>query len=209
MKHALTAVVLSAAFFAAGPASAEDMTGNVQFLIGQRYLSDDFWKPLDSPSNFGIEIDFAPSSSSVHVALGVIAATESGTATVTDPFFGEITGSIDTSFFEFSAGFLWHPVKRAVVRPYLGAGALTISAANDSDFGVFSGNSDSDRSFGFYGNAGIFFKVGDHFNIGLDGRIVRGTKVTIAGLDGNADYTQASMLLGFSWGNSTGRHHDD
>ncbi len=209
MKHALTAVVLSAAFFAAGPASAEDMTGNVQFLIGQRYLSDDLWKPLDSPSNFGIEIDFAPSSSSVHVALGVIAATESGTATVTDPFFGEITGSIDTSFFEFSAGFLWHPVKRAVVRPYLGAGALTISAANDSDFGVFSGNSDSDRSFGFYGNAGIFFKVGDHFNIGLDGRIVRDTKVTIAGLDGNADYTQASMLLGFSWGNSTGRHHDD
>ena len=200
MKHVLTAFFLSAAFLAAGPASADDTTGNVQFLIGQRYLRDDFWKPLDSPSVFGIEIDFAPASSPVHVALGVIAAQESGTATVTDPFFGETTGSVDTSFFEFSAGFLWHPVKRGIVRPYLGAGALTITAANDSDFGIFSGNSDSDRSFGFYGNAGVFFKVGDHFNIGLDGRIVRGTKVTIAGLDGNADYTQASMLLGFSWG---------
>ena len=84
MKHGLTAFVL-AAIFATGPASAEDMTGNVQFLIGQRYLRDDFWKPLDSPSVFGIEIDFAPVSSPIHVALGVIAAQESGTATVTDP----------------------------------------------------------------------------------------------------------------------------
>jgi len=200
MKHGVTVLVLAAAFLAVSPAPAEDMTGNVQFLIGQRYLRDDFWKPLDSPATYGIEIDFAPASSPVHVALGVIAAAESGRATVTDPFFGVTTGSIDTSFFEFSTGFLWHPVKKAIVRPYLGAGVLTITAANDSDFGIFSGDSDSDRSFGFYGNAGVFFKVGDNFNIGLDGRIVRGTKVTIAGLDGNADYAQASMLLGFSWG---------
>ena len=200
MKHSVTAFVLAAAFLAAGTASAEDMTGNVQFLIGQRYLSDDFWKPLDSPSNFGIEIDFAPVSSPVHVALGVIVAAESGTATVTTPFFGETSGSIDTRFFEFSAGFLWHPVKKAIVRPYLGAGALTLTAANSSDWGIFSSNSDSDQSFGFYGNAGIFFKVGDSFNIGLDGRIVRGTKITLGGLEGDADYEQVNMLLGFSWG---------
>jgi opacity protein-like surface antigen len=200
MKHGVTAIALIVGFLAASTVSAEDMTGNVQFLIGQRYLQDDFWKPLDSPSDFGLEIDFAPSSSPVHVALGVLVAGESGTATLATPYFGKTTGSIDSRFFEFSAGFLWHPVKRAIVRPYLGAGALTLTAANDSDWGVFSSNSHSDQSFGFYGNAGVFFKVGDSFNIGLDGRIVRGTKVTLGGIEGDADYEQVSMLLGFSWG---------
>lgn len=200
MKHGITAIVLVVGFLAASTASAEDMAGNVQFLIGQRYLRNDFWKPLDSPSNFGLEIDFAPKSSPVHVALGVIVAGQSGTATVATPFFGKTAGSIDTRFFEFSAGFLWHPVKKAIVRPYLGAGALTLTAANESDWGFFSSNSHSDQSFGFYGNAGIFFKVGDNFNIGLDGRIVRGTKVTLSGVEGDADYEQIGMLLGFSWG---------
>ena len=199
MKFVLTAFVLAATLIAAGTASAEDMAGNTQFLIGQRYLGDDRWKPLDSPSVFGVEVDFAPASSPVRVALGVIVASESGTATIADPFFGE-TGSVDSRFFEFSAGCVWHPVKKAIVRPYLGAGVLTMVAANGSDWGLFSSNSHNDQSYGFYGNAGVFFKVGAHFNIGIDGRIVRGTKIRIETFKLNADYEQLSLLLGFSWG---------
>lgn len=91
-------------------------------------------------------------------------------------------------------------MKRAIVRPYLGAGILKMYVATGSNWGFF-GNSENDDSFGFYGNAGVFFKVGDRFNIGVDGRIVRGTKLTLAGIDVDADYEQASVLLGFSWGN--------
>ena len=53
------------------------MTGNVQFLIGQTYLSD-FWKPIDEPASFGIEVDFGPSKSLVHVALAWSGSGDSG-----------------------------------------------------------------------------------------------------------------------------------
>ena len=215
MKHGWTAFVLAASFFTGSLAFAEDpedieedaaeerpsdMAGNVQFIVGQRSMSDDLWRPLDRPIAFGVEVDFAPASSPVRVALGWQFASESGHATVTDPYFGQ-TGSVDSSLFEFSAGFLWHPVKKAVVRPYLGAGAVMLFAANDTFWDTFDEDGDSDQSFGFYGNAGVFFKVGDSFNIGVDGRFVRGTSITLGGRDLDADYEQVAMLFGFSWGN--------
>lgn len=195
MKHGLTALALTAAVLVAHPASADGMAGNTQFFIGQTYLHD-FWKPLDEPASFGFEVDFAPEKSPVHVALGFNIAGD--TQKVSTPYFGE-TGKVGAGFVEFSAGFLYHPVKKAVVRPYLGGGILRTFAGIGSGSDFWSGG-DGDQSFGFYGNAGVFFKVGDTFNIGLDGRIVRGTSLTIAGQDVNVDYGQASLLLGFSWG---------
>ena len=213
MKHGVTVFVLVAAFLAAGAASAEEppstapaeeapstdssdgMTGNVQFLIGQTYLGD-FWKPLDEPASFGLEVDFGPSKSLVHVAMAWSGSGDS--ATVTAPYFGR-TGHVAVGFLEFSAGFLVLPVRHAPVRPYFGGGALRIFASTDSGANAWNGG-DDDTSFGFYGNAGVFFKVGDHFNIGFDGRIVRGTKILLVGVEGDADYEQISMLIGFSWG---------
>lgn len=195
MRHGFTASFMAAAFLAASTASAEGMTGNTQFLIGQTYLSD-VWKPLNEPASFGVEVDFAPASSPVHVALGFNMAGDS--QQVSAPYFGE-TGKVGAGFLEFSAGFLWHPVKKAVARPYLGAGVLRMFAGIGSGSDFWSGG-DSDQSFGFYGNAGCFFKVGDTFNIGLDGRLVRGTSFTLAGTEVDANYERASLLLGFSWG---------
>jgi hypothetical protein len=195
MKRGFAAAVLSAACLAASVARADGMAGNTQFLIGQTYLHD-FWKPLDEPSSFGVEVDFAPEKSPVHVALGFNVAGDSKHVSV--PYFGQ-TGHVGAGLAEFSAGFVWHPVKKAVVRPYIGAGIVRIFAGVGSGSDFWSGG-DTDQSFGFYGNAGVFFKVGDTFNIGLDGRIVRGTSISLAGLDGNVDYGQASLLLGFSWG---------
>ncbi len=212
MKQGFTVFALAAALVAAGAVFAEDpedaapapapapvtdegMSGNLQFLIGQSYLSD-FWKPIDEPAAFGIEVDFGPSSSPVHVAMALNGATDS--ASVASPYFGE-TGKVAVGYIEFSAGFLWHPVRRGFARPYIGAGALRIFAAVDAGANAWNGG-ENDTSFGFYGNAGIFFKVGDSFNIGFDGRIVRGTKIVLVGVEGDVDYEQVNMLLGFSWG---------
>jgi opacity protein-like surface antigen len=170
------------------------MSGNVQFLVGQRWLSD-AWGPVGEPSVFGVEVDFAPQTSPVRVALGVQLAGDSSTLP------NAISGSddIDVGFFELSAGFLWHPVKKAIVRPYIGGGVITMSAATGSSFGFF-GADESDQSFGFYGNAGVFFKVGEHFNIGVDGRIVRETEFDFGATEIDGDYEQAALLIGFSWG---------
>lgn len=168
--------------------------GNVQFLFGQTYLPD-FWRPLDEPMSFGIEVDFAPKTSPVHVAFAWHAFAE--TEHVDLPYFDR-TGSVGDGFAEVSVGFLWLPVKHGVVRPYIGGGGLTMVAAvgGGSDWW----NGDRDYSFGFYGNAGVFFKVGNVFHLGFDGRIVRGTNISLAGRNGDADYEQVNMLMGFSWG---------
>jgi len=195
MKHGFVAVAAVVAVLATNAASAEGMAGNVQFLIGQTYL-EDFWEPIDEPASFGVEVDFAPATSPVHVALGMNGGADS--QSIPGVLFGQ-TGKVTAGFLEFSAGFVWHPVKKAVVRPYLGAGVLRIftGIGRDSDF--WSGG-ESDQSFGFYGNAGVFFKVGDSFNIGIDGRIVRGTSITLAGFEGDIDYGQVNLLIGFSFG---------
>ncbi len=197
MKRGLIALTIACAALAAGNACADGMAGNTQFLIGQTYLSDD-WKPLDEPSSFGVEVDFAPAKSPVHVALGFSVAGES--KRVSGPVFGQ-TGKVGAGILEFSAGAAWHPVKKGVVRPYLGVGVVRVFAGVGSGSDFWSGG-ESDQSFGFYGNAGVFFKVGDTFNIGFDGRIVRGTSISIANFDTNTNYGQASLLLGFSWGQS-------
>lgn len=195
MRRFLAVFVFAAGVLVASGASAEDMSGNVQFLVGQRYMSD-YWKPLDRPTMFGVIVDFAPESSPVRVALGGQFALAS--KSVTDPVFGK-TGDVNAGMFEFSAGFLWLPVRKGVVRPYLGAGAVLITAGIGNDWADW-GSGDTDTSFGFYGNAGLYFKVGDTFNIGLDGRIVRGTSIQLGPDEGDANYEQVSLLLGFSFG---------
>jgi len=179
------ALVPSAAF-------ADDITGNVQFLIGERRLSDD-WRAKSDPSVFGVEIDFAPAKSPVHVALSMQLSGDD--STLPGPLS---SGDVDVGFFEFSAGFLWLP-RKGVVRPYIGGGALTMAAATGNDFLLF-GADEHDQSFGFYGNLGVFFKVGDHFNIGVDGRVVRETSFELGPIERDGDYEQAAFLIGFSWG---------
>lgn len=216
MKRVIQALLVASALTAAGPVLAQDepepqpppptqpaeaaesedgMTGNTQFFIGQAWLQDQ-WAPIDEPASFGFEADFGPKKSWVHVALGFNIAADS--QQVSSTLFGE-TGDVGVVFTELSAGFLILPVKKAPVRPYIGGGIVRTFAGVGADWGFGSGG-DTDTTFGFYGNAGIYFKVGDVFNIGIDGRIVRGTDVTFAGIETDVDYEQASLLLGFSWG---------
>jgi hypothetical protein len=192
----LAAALLALFALASPPARAQEpMSGNVQFLVGQRWLDDD-WEPLDEPAIFGVEVDFAPASSPVRVALAGMLGGDN--ANVAGDFYGD-TGDVDIGFLELSAGFLWHPVRQGFARPYIGAGVLMMGAAIGSDWDWWDA-SDSDHSFGFYGNLGVYFKVGESFNIGMDGRIVRGTEFSFAGTEVDADYEQAALLLGFSWG---------
>jgi hypothetical protein len=181
----------------AEPASSSDgFSVNTQLLMGQAWLQDQ-WRPIDEPMTFGFEADFGPKTSIVHVALGFNIGWDS--EDVATPVLGEI-GDVGVGLAEFSAGFLIHPLKKGQVRPYIGAGIVRTFAGFGTDWDFWT-DGDTDSTFGVYGNAGIFFKVGSVFNFGFDGRIVRGTEIDIAGIETDVDYEQASLLIGFSWGN--------
>jgi hypothetical protein len=96
------------------------MAGNVQFLPGQTYLHD-FWQPLDEPLAFGIEIDFAPKTSPVHVAFAWHASAETEHVS---PYWPD--GSVDGFA---GPGRALAACAACRCPPYLGAGAAGMVAA--------------------------------------------------------------------------------
>jgi opacity protein-like surface antigen len=181
MRRARGFLLMAVIALVAGNALAAD--GNVNFILGQRNLSDEVWEfvDLDSQPLFGVNADFGGEGWPVHVAVGVNISADTS---------GDLTAAIA----DLSVGGLWVPRKGKTVRPYLGAGVSTVGVAIDDDF-----DDETDQSFGFYANGGVFFRLGSHFNIGADLRMVRGTSFEVLGAEFDADYVQLGLLLGVGW----------
>jgi len=89
------------------------------------------------------------------------------------------------------------------VFPYLGGGVGIIGAATKVDDGFV--NIDAvDAAFGFWADAGLFFRLGSRFNIGLDLRYSTADVDLDFGSgfvarDVNAGGFGYGLLLGFGW----------
>jgi hypothetical protein len=179
-------------FVAAPPAFAE---GNANFVIGNRSLDHDFWDPVDSQTVYGVTVDFGQPKWPIHIAVGYYESSDHGNETF--PGFGNVdfTGRVR----EFSAGVLKTWKFRKVVHPFVGGGAAFVEARGEVDSSIFGADSDHDSSGGFYGEGGVWWRLGRAFNIGVHARIVRLTNVTLFGSDGDADYQQIGVLLGWGW----------
>jgi hypothetical protein len=105
--------------------------------------------------------------------------------------------------FEFDAGVRWLIYKKGKVFPYVGAGVGVIGAALEGDFGF--GNVDAgDASLGFWADAGVFFRLGKAFNIGIDLRYSDASVDLDFGSgfvaqDVNAGGFSYGLLVGFGW----------
>ena len=74
--------------------------------------------------------------------------------------------------------------------------AFSADARVDSALGD---RSDSDDTNGIYVEGGVYWRLGKAFNLGVHGRLVEGTDVTLFDQDGDADYYQVGALIGFGW----------
>ncbi len=174
--------------------------GNANFTIGQRDLGSD-WDPLDGQIMFGATVDWGMDDWPVHLAWGLNASADSQ-----DNVYGtnvEFTAALA----ELSFGVLWLPIKDKPFRPYLGAGIAGVSAAYQAEaFGVSI--DDDDQDFGYYANAGIYWRLGSSFNLGIDLRYGGGTEFDFSipsefgrqALTVDGGYFAYSLLLGFGWG---------
>ena len=198
MNRALLPLVLTLLLIP-GWASAE---GNVNFVLGGRGLDDDYWRPTEDHGAFGINFDFAKESWPVSLALGLHGSAgsedlfEDCHRCDSQPYRGET--EIEATVGELSVGVLWRPETGHKLRPYLGGGLAFVSAEKESRL-RFGGVSDDDESTGFYLNGGLAWRIGRHVNGGLDARLVTGTDVTIFDEEGDADYVQLGVLLGYGW----------
>ena len=190
----LTAVIvatLTAAAFTFSPARA-GADGHVNFFLGQKSLNSGDWKPLESQIEFGAVMSFGQDDWPAHIAADVLTSVDQEILNVT----------ITASTFELDAGVrkIW---KAGKARPYLGGGIGIIGAALQGDVNYVSVDA-SDASIGLWADTGVFFRLGSHFNIGLDLRYSSADVDLDFGYgavaqDVNAGGFSYGLLLGFGW----------
>jgi len=199
MSRSVQTAVLVVLLVAFAPA-ASLAGGNANFTIGERALNDEGWEPLEGQLMFGAAVDWGMDGWPVHLAWGLNVSVDSE-----DGVYNE---DLTAAFAEISFGALWLPIRDKPFRPYLGAGIASVSAAFEAEtyYGVSSDADDQD--FGYYANAGVYWRLGPRFNLGIDLRYGWGTEFNLSfeskfeeqyRVDG--DYFAYSLLLGFGWGN--------
>lgn len=162
-------------------------TGLYYAVVGSRAMDDEVaWDEIDRPFTLGFE-GGPLSEGPIGYELGLSFSRDRTDVLGVD---------VSSNFLEFSIG------GRAVAGegplfPYAGAGLSMILAEADGQAGGFS-VSDDDLGFGVYAHAGLLYRVGAGFFLGLDGRLVRGADVRIFGLDTDADYVQVAATIGWS-----------
>jgi len=167
---------------------ADPWSGNVNFFLGKKSVDSEYWAPVDDPVEFGVLVDFKPSGWPISVALDALGSYDQVTE-------GGIKFEGTTS--EFNAGVrkIWQ-VSGSSVRPYIGGGLAFINAEFKGT--GFNTVSDDDKGTGIWLNGGIYWTLGQHFNLGLDLRYSE-ADVTLFGLEGKAGGTHAGLLLGYHW----------
>ncbi|HYV17760.1 MAG TPA: outer membrane beta-barrel protein [Verrucomicrobiae bacterium] len=182
------------AFLAFGAPTVARAEGNFNFVYGQRSLDQDFWDPTDDQTVLGGTLEFGGKDWPVHIAVGYYKSDDDGTLN-SFPILGSV--DLDAEVSEWSLGV--HKVwKAGIVRPYVGGGISFVSTDADvtSNLGSLS---DDDDTTGVYVQGGVFWRLGEWFNLGFDARLLEGTGVTLFDMDGDADYWQVGALVGFGW----------
>jgi hypothetical protein len=180
-------IALALAMFAMN-AQANQWSGNVNFLLGAKSLDSTDWDPVDDHAAFGVMVDFKQQDWPISIALDFLGS------------YGEETVGIvkfEGSTSEFNAGVrkIWE-VSGSSIRPFLGGGIAFV-------YGEFKGTnvvsvSLDDNGTGIWLDGGIYWTLGQSFNLGFDLRY-SSADITLAGIEGDAGGTYAGLLLGYHW----------
>jgi opacity protein-like surface antigen len=197
----LAATLLASAAVVARPAGAlaqePAWTGNVNVFLGTKGMNDnDEWEPVDTQTTAGFEVDFRPKAWPVNLVVGLRGSTAEDE--LDDPFFGTLEAEGEIRELAGGVRKIWDPAG-SPIRPYIGGG-LAIARAEFTSTQVSTGiqGSDSDTGFGIWFGGGLYFTIGEHFNIGADARYST-ADVTLFDLDVDAGGAQIGLLLGYHW----------
>jgi opacity protein-like surface antigen len=172
---------------------AQLWTGNVNALLGRKTLEAEDWKPVDKHVELGMLLDFKRDTWPVSVAID-FSWSDDG-ALEDNPFTGPADADGETTEVNLGVRKIWDHYARA--RPYIGGGVALISA--DIFVRVLGVRvSDSDDGQGFWAAGGLFWTLGDHFNVGLDVRYSQ-ADITLFEVDADAGGTHVRGFLGYHW----------
>ena len=164
--------------------SLGDWTGNLNLFLGAKALDKYEWEPTEEQDEFGVEVDFKQVGWPVSIAIDFLSG--SGEGTYLGVKFESKTSELNVGFRK-----IWDIFPR--VRPFIGGGISFIT-------GEFSGRglSDDDSAAGIWIGGGVYWTLGKHLNIGLEGKYST-ADVTLFGVDADAGGGHFGILVGFHW----------
>lgn len=161
MRNSTLAVGIAVCLLAGSHVLA-DSTGDILFLIGQKSLEDSETEPVDSGFAFGAIMTFGQTEWPVGIAVDAL-----GYADYED----EPGADIAAVTLEGAVGVrkIW---TLGNTRPYVGAGIGLVAAAVkvDYDSSFFDDDEGTGGGLGPWAGGGVFWRLGSHFDIGLDAR---------------------------------------
>ncbi len=189
-------VVLGLGLIAVSAASAAGSTANVNFFLGNKSLDEDDWADIDQQPEFGALMSFGGSDWPVHVAVDVLGSTKEKTVFELSTEFGDLSGKLTGTTTEVDLGVrkVWALGK---VRPFVGGGIAIINGEVKFEVGDVSISTD-DTGTGAWVDGGVFWRLGKHFNIGVEARFSR-AQISLEGIDVEAGGSHLGMILGFGW----------
>ncbi|HKQ98806.1 MAG TPA: hypothetical protein VJV75_13090 [Candidatus Polarisedimenticolia bacterium] len=160
--------------------------GNANFLLGARSAgSEEFWGDEQDQSVAGIMVDFGYEGWPIHLCLSNMDSSSDNEDN-------------DGSISEIAIGVLKVWEGKGTIRPYVGGGVANVIASFSTDVG-FGDLVQHDSTGGLYIDAGVFWRTGKRFNVGIGARLMTLADVEIQGVRGDADYTQVHILAGWGW----------
>jgi len=183
MRVFLSAAVLVVTGLIGLPASAET---NINFFLGQKMLDGDA-DPAENQIEFGATTTFGNPEWPVQLAGDLLASADSETQ-------GGIEVEVATVELAFGVRKIW---KKGKVRPFVGGGLALISGVIEFDTPTLN-TDDDDSALGPWIDAGVFWKLGDAFNLGFDVRY-SSAEIDLIGADFKAGGEHVGLLAGWSF----------
>jgi len=170
------------------PSSA--LAGDLNLFVGAKALSEEDWSPLDSHTELGLQGSWGATTWPVAIATDVYGSFDSQ----------DVLG-IDTkaSTAELNVGVrkIWRVGSRQQVHPFIGGGIAAIKGKFEGTSGGVT-VSDDDNGVGGWLGGGVFWRLGQSFNLGMDLRFSSAT-IELYGVEGNAGGGHFGLLAGFGW----------
>lgn len=165
----------------------EPTSSRITLLFGMRFLDEDDYDPVEDQPAFGFDYSFEPPGSPVGFEVGLMGSYQEDDILGADleVGIGEVYGGVRKTFGE----------PGSVLRPYVGGGASVINV----DVEISGAGSDDDSSLAGYVHGGFLGQLGESFFLGLDLRTLFGSDIEIGGVDGDADYVQLGLVLGWAF----------
>jgi len=177
MKKAVVFIIICLVLSLPGQAlcSAEKdpgrWSGNVNLFLGEKFLDEDNWEPVDQQFEMGLlmDIDFKHRWIPFSLALDLLYSRGEDDVGTLDLGVGTFYTNVDSRIIELDLGIrkIWDAPKH--IRPFIGGGLAIINGEMKAE-SIGVSVSDDETGYGMWADIGVYVMLSERFNLGIDAR---------------------------------------